>query len=86
MTKANGNQTAENQTAKTPNVEIKKEKSAYGTAVEIMCKTPDMKKEDLVKKLKAQGIDTEKSKNAIMTGYSQTRKIVSELRKHKHMK
>lgn len=65
----------------------KKEKapSPYGIAVELVCQNPDITKKDLLEKAEEKGVDVEKSKSSLLTGFNQTRKIVSLLRQNKHM-
>lgn len=78
--------------AKTESTEKKAEKpkkekapSPYGTAIELVCQKPDITKEDLLKKAEKKGIDVEKGKSALLTGFNQARKIVSLLKQNKHM-
>lgn len=61
---------------------VKKEKtpSAYGTAIEILSKDPDMDSKTLIAKVKKKGIDVDKGHTAINTAYSQFRKVVKLLR------
>lgn len=56
--------------------------SAYGTAVSIMTKTPDITIAELNKKLVKLGIDVEGGKSAVQTGFGVVRKIVKELREN----
>lgn len=63
-----------------------KSPSPYGTAVEVMCTDPDMKLEELIKKLQKKGIDTVAGKSAVQTGFGVVRKITSLLRENGLMK
>ncbi len=60
--------------------------SAYGLTVALMCAAPDQTKDELVKKLKAAGIDVALKASAVNTGYTTIRKIVGLLRANKLMK
>jgi outer membrane biosynthesis protein TonB len=74
---------------KNPHVKVKEPKgpSAYGTAIELMCKTPDQSIEDLKKGLEKKGIKVTTSNiSAIRTAFGTVRKIVSLLRENKLMK
>ena len=65
--------------------EVSGKVSPYGTAVDLMCKDPDMSKEKLIELCKKAGVNVESGKNAITTGYSAVRKVTSLLRKNKLM-
>lgn len=62
-----------------------KKKSVYGTALELLGKDPDMKKEELVKKLKQKKLDPEASKSAVNTAINSMRACVKQLRANGHM-
>lgn len=65
---------------KAPKEKKEREASPYGTTVTEMCKNPNLKLEELNKKLIKQGIDVEAGKSAVQTGYGVVRKIVGLLR------
>jgi len=56
--------------------------SAYGTGVEIMCKDPDLKREQFLDCMKKQGFDPVENKGAVSTAYTTVRKVVSLLRRN----
>lgn len=65
-----------------------KGQSAYGMTVRLICKDLTLLNDRarLLSELKKAGINTEGSKNAIQTGISQTRNIVTELTKNGYTK
>ena len=56
--------------------------SAYGTGVEIMCKDPNLKREQFLECMKKQGFDPVENKGAVGTAYTTVRKVVSLLRRN----
>lgn len=64
---------------------VKKEKkgpSAYGTAIQLMCKKPTMTMPALIKAVEKKGIDPVVSKGAINTGYNAVRKVYTLLKEN----
>lgn len=77
--------TAKKAAAKKPKKE--KKPSPYGTAVELMCKEPELSKDELTKKLTEVGIDTstKSATNAISTGRAAVKKIYTLLKENGHI-
>ncbi len=66
-------------TAKPKKEPKEKAPSPFGTALEIMCKNPDMSSADLIASIQKAGFDPDDSKAAIRTAYSSVRKVVALL-------
>lgn len=60
----------------------KKGPSAYGTAIQLMCKKPTMTMPALIKAVEKKGIDPVVSKGAINTGYNAVRKVYTLLKEN----